>query len=216
VSAIPLRPGSWFHRGFDTTRSSATIRSIPGLVLTMRESEIDLLILNNPGYSFGLIGVAIAEANRIPKRNKLRDYAQQAGFDHVRVFREHLTTALAERGYQLRWSDPVMAIGKKGDAALDVNFGFFGYAAAGSSDHAPYRPAGVISARLVSRDGRTTLLSDQVVYNNVFNAPKAITIDPDDTYVYPDFDDLDAAGVEAISGLEFAARALADQLARQL
>jgi hypothetical protein len=205
-------------------------------VLPMRESEIDLFILNNPGYQFGLVGVAIAEANRIPKRNAMREAAQAQDFDHVAVFRERLTRAFAERGYTLRWPDPVME-GDGGpkarrtayglhkayapaaagvDAQLDVSFGYVGFAAAGTGKGAPYRPTAVISARLVDPAGREVWFSDFIVYNNVFNQQKAITLDPSDRYVYPDYDDLEAAWPEAIQGLREAVETVADELARQL
>lgn len=204
-------------------------------VLQMRESEIDLMILNNPGYSFGLIGVAIAESNRVPKRNALRTWAQTDGFDHVQAFRVALDAALAERGYAVLWPDPPMegngarrakrdmhgnrkAYGTtaEADAQLDVNFGLVGYVAAGSGDNAPYRPTAVLSARLVSADGERVLFSDSIVYNNAFGQQHAITLDPDDRFVYPDFDDLEAEGVGSIEGLRIAIDAVAAELARQL
>ena len=106
-----------------------------------------------------LIGTAIAEANRIPKRNTLRDFARQADFDHMSIWRESLDRAFAERGYALAWPDGVMEE-KKGkprrdvrgfrkayapagnayDAILDVNFGYVGYAAAGSGDFGRSKP----------------------------------------------------------------------------
>jgi hypothetical protein len=213
-------------------RDAAHVKTIA--VLPMRKSELDLMILNNPGYSFGLIGTAIAEANRIPKRNTLREHAQQAGLDHVALLKEELSKALAQRGYDVRWTEPVMEDGKAktsrdgwgvrkkydaiadADAQLDVNFGFVGYAAAGSSDGAPYRPTAVVTARLVSADGKRELFSDFVVYNNVFGRKNAITINPNGAYVYPDFDDLDHAGPKAIDGLRDAVGAAANELAKQL
>jgi len=213
-------------------RDAAHVKTIT--VLPMRKSEVDLMILNNPGYNFGLIGAAIAEANRVPKRNTLRAHAQQAGLDHVALLKEQLSKSLAERGYEVRWADPVMEDDKAktkrdlwgsrknyagidaSDAQLDVNFGFVGYAAAGSSDGAPYRPTAVLTARLVTADGKRELFSDQVVYNNVFGRKDAITINPSGAYVYPDFDDLDAAGAKAIDGLRDAVGAAASELAKQL
>jgi hypothetical protein len=84
--------------------SNAHIKTIE--VLPMRHSEIDLFILNNPGYSFGLVGTAIAEANRIPKRNALREQARAHALDHVAALREQLDRAFATHGYELRWPDP--------------------------------------------------------------------------------------------------------------
>lgn len=205
-------------------------------VLPQRYSQIDLFIVNNPGYSFGLIGLAIAEGNRKPKAEWLRSQVQQREFDHVAVFRSALEQAMAERGYTLHFPDPLaegekaktkreiwgtrknyVAAASGADAQLDINFGFIGYAAAGTSDSAPYRPSVVLTARLVSADGKRVLFEDQIVYNAVFPiADKAITINPDERYRYPDFDDLKAAGPVVVDGLDIAFRAVAAELAKQL
>lgn len=224
--AAPIKRQA-FNRGAEPVE---TIR-----VLQMRESQIDLMILNNPGYSFGLIGTAIAESNRIPKRDALREWAQAEGFDHVQAFRDALEAALVERGYVVLWPDRLMeAKGVRGakrnmhgirkayasagdaDAQLDVNFGLVGYVAAGSSKEAPYRPTAVVAARLVSQDGERVLFSDSIIYNNAFGQQQAITLDPDERFVYPDFDDLEAAGVTSIEGLRVAIDQVAAELARQL
>ncbi len=204
-------------------------------VLSMRHSDIDLLIVNNPGYSFGLIGLAVAEANRAPKRHWLQDEVAKDHFDYVAEFKTELTQAMAARGYELRWADPAqMADGAKdiarenfglrktyspvadADAILDVDFGFVGYAAAGSSDNAPYRPTVVVSARLLGADGKHVLFEDFIVYNSVFPILKEpITIEPDGHYVYPEFNALQSAGPQAVQGLQIAFRSTADELAKQ-
>ncbi|WP_139225008.1 hypothetical protein [Dokdonella immobilis] len=200
----------------------------------MRHSEIDLFIFNNPGYSFGLIGVAIAEANRAPKSNWLQSEVGKAGFDHVATFDSALTEALHAAGYELNWSPSPMESANSdtrrdrsglrksyepssSDAQLDVGFGFVGYASAGSGDSAPYRPTVVLNARLVDSTGKRVLFEDQIVYNAVVpGTSAAITINPDERYRYPDFDDLQAAGPVAIEGLAPAFVATAKELARQL
>ncbi|MEO8010894.1 MAG: hypothetical protein ABI650_04550 [Dokdonella sp.] len=203
-------------------------------ILPMRQAEIDLLIVNNPGYNFGLIGFAIAEANRSPKSKWLKSQAATAGLDPVEVFKSAFDSAMRENGYALHWSEPVMEGDNSAtrrdssgmrksytvsthDAQLGVNFGFIGYAAAGSGDSAPYRLTAVLSARLLSADGRRVLFEDQIIYNSVFpGRPKAITLNPDSRYRYPDFDDLEAAGATAVEGLPYAFTAVAQELARQL
>lgn len=219
------------HRAYDRV-SAASLKSIE--VLPMRKSEIELFIVNNPGYSFGLIGVAIAEANRAPKSRWLKSEVSKAGFDPTTTFTTALDTAMRAEGYELAWSEPRMEPGKPTvkrdnlglrksysastrDAILDVNFGFNGYASAGSSDKAPYRPTVVVSARLLSADGKRVLFEDHIIYNSVFpHLRDAITINPDDRYRYPDFDDLEAAGATAVEGLAPAFTAVAEELAKQL
>jgi hypothetical protein len=205
------------------------------VVLSMRHSDIDLLIVNNPGYSFGLIGLAVAEANRAPKRHWLQDEVAKDRLDYVTEFKDELTQAMSARGYELRWPDPVQAAdGAKDvarenfglrktyqpagdvDAILDVDFGFIGYAAAGTSDSAPYRPTVVVSARMLGRDGKHVLFEDFIVYNSVFPFLKdPITVEPDEHFVYPEFNALQHAGPEAVKGLEVAFRSTADELAKQ-
>lgn len=203
-------------------------------VLPMRYSEVDLLILNNPGYSFGLIGVGIAEANRAPKRNWLRGQVAGEDFDHVARFRTQFDAAMLARGYELVWPETLAESEKAKtprethgtrktyaarsdvDAQLDVNFGFVGYAAAGSGDNAPYRPTLVLSGRLVSPGGQDVLFADRIIYNNAFGMNDgAIVVLPDDAYRYPDFDDLEAAGVTVVRGLEGAVDTTASTLADQ-
>ena len=203
-------------------------------VLPMQEREVDLMIVNNPGYSFGLIGLGIAEANRIPKRNWLRGQVATGKFDHHAVFRARFTQAMEARGYRLRWPDPLIQdkavkvartdlglrkqyVASGNNAQLDLAFGFVGYASAGSQDSAPYRPSLVAASKLQSADGKTGLFSEVVVYNDVFPfySGKSIVIQPDDNYRYPDFDDLRDAGSESVDGLRVAVEATADKLAEQ-
>jgi hypothetical protein len=220
------------HLGYNK-ESNAPVKHV--VVLSMRHSEINLMIVNNPGFSFGLIGLAVAEANMAPKRHWLQDEVVKDHFDYIGEFKDELTKAMADRGYELLWSDPVqIADGAKdvprenyglrktyqpvtnADAILDINFGFVGYAAAGSSDKAPYRPTVVISARLVGADGKKVLFEDFIVYNSVFPFLKdPITVEPDEHYVYPEFNALQASGPEAVKGLQSAFHATADELAKQ-
>lgn len=220
------------HLAYDRDAAGAAKRVV---VLTMRRSEINLLIVNNPGYSFGLIGLAIAEANRAPKVSWLQAQVARDHFDYLAEFHDDLTAAMAARGYELRWSDPIQVPEKgkdvdrenfglrksyasisEADAQLDVNFGFIGYAAAGSRDSSPYRPTVIISARLLSADGKRVLFEDMIAYNNVFsNVGNPITIEPDNHYLYPEFNALQNAGSEATWGLKAAFRATAEELAKQ-
>lgn len=219
------------QRAYDRA-SAAGLKTIQ--VLPMRHAKIDLIIVNNPGYSFGLIGLAIAEANRAPKAAWLAAQVESAGFDPLAAFKAAFDAAMQEQGYALSWSVPPMeAVSSRtsrtmlgtrktyatsnADAQFDINFGFIGYASAGSSDKAPYRPTVVMSAKLLSADGKRVLFEDQIIYNPVFPGnPNAITLNADDRYRYPDFDDLKTAGPVAVEGLAPAFTAVANELAKQL
>lgn len=220
------------HLAFNREADSGAKRVV---VLTMRHSDIDLFIVNNPALNFGLIGLAIEEANRQPKAHWLKDEVTKSRFDYLGEFRSALTEAMAAKGYELRWSDPVQLPEKAkdvarenyglrktyasvidADAQLDINFGFIGYAAAGSSSDAPYRPTVVLSARMVSADGKRVLFEDLIEYNPVFpNQSSPITIEPDDQYRYPEFNALQAAGPQAVKGLQVAFNRTAAELAKQ-
>jgi len=220
------------HLAFNREAAVGTKRVV---VLTMRHADINLFIVNNPALNFGLIGLAIEEANRQPKVRWLKDEVAKSGFDYLVEFRSALTEAMAAKGYELRWSDPVQQpenakdVARENfglrksyvgvadvDAQLDLNFGFIGYAAAGSSSDAPYRPTVVVSARMVSADGKRVLFEDLIEYNAVFpNQSSPITIEPDDHYRYPEFNALQAAGPEAINGLRVAFGRTATELAKQ-
>jgi hypothetical protein len=202
-------------------------------VLPMRAGEPTVMIMNNPGYQFGLIGALVAEANMAPKRARLREQLQQAKFDEFQVLQQALEAALQQRGYTVSWPDSLVDAGKKtkrdmwgqrktvgsidgSDAQLDVNFGFVGYAAAGVTDSDPYRPTVTISARLLGADGKTKLFQDIFVYNNVFNTPQAVIVDPDQRFVYADSKKLDEAGAQTAEGLKTAIQAIAEKIAAQL
>ncbi len=206
------------------------------VVLPMRRSEPQVLIMNNPGYQFGLIGAVVAEANIAGKRGKLRTQLTQAGFDQSRILQESLGRALQRRGYTVTWPDDLIDSNPKtpregtggrktygasgnGQAQLDVNYGFLGYAAAGATKNAPYRPTITMSVRLISADGRATLFRDTFTYNNLFNvgaARDSVSIEADPRYSYPSFDDLDAADAQSAEGLRVAIEAIADKIAERL
>lgn len=204
-------------------------------VLPMRFVEVDLFILGNPGFDLGLIGYVFTEPGRQAKADWLREEARVRRFNPVASFQGALAHALAGRGTALEFSAEVMERSNaktrrtqwglrrhyepvRADAQLDVNFDFVGYTAAGRRDSSPYRPTAVVSARLVSADGRRVLFEDQIVYNGAYTGREddAITINPDERYRYTRFDDIKAAGTDAMRGLDLALAAAAEELAKQL
>jgi hypothetical protein len=214
-------------------REAIQVKSIS--VLPARASEANVVIMNNPGYQFGLIGALVAEANLAGKREKLRTQLTQASFDQDAYLREALGAALEKRGYTVAWPESLVEAGtqkakrdqwglRKSYAPsnepamqLDVNYGFIGYAAAGSSSQAPYRPTVTMSVRMKGADGTSTLFTDTFVYNNVFPMLNdAVVIEPDARFTYPDFDDLDAADAQSAEGLRVAISALAEKIAERL
>jgi hypothetical protein len=224
-SCASLPPQQSFNK-----QASQGIKTIA--VLQMRETEPGVFIMNNPGASFGLIGALISETDLAAKRKKLRAQLAAAGVDYVAVFKNEFTLAMGRRGYALVWPEAIIETTKSArtnnsirksygvvanaDAQLDVNFGFIGYAAAGATKNAPYRPTGTVVAQLVTADGKSKLFTDTIIYHNVFNVQGAITMAPDESYSYPNFSDVEKAGPDAAKGIKVAAEALADKLADQL
>lgn len=167
-----------------------------------------------------------------PKRNWIEAEVKQGKFDHVAIFRERFSKDMAAKGYELVWPSPVVEDPKQQadrgdygyrksyaavseDAQLDLNLGYFGYTAAGARDDSPYRPTAIVTAKLVSRDGKSMLMADQIIYNPVFpKSEQAITINADPAYTYAEFNALQAAGSKALEGLRAALESSADELAK--
>ncbi|MCG6118673.1 MAG: hypothetical protein MEQ07_10860 [Aquimonas sp.] len=206
-------------------------------VLPMRETALDVLIVNNPGHSFGLIGVLIAESHLQTRRTWLKEQVAAKQFDHVETFRSAFAEAMEREGYTVSWPNGSVEAAKPkisrkmwgtrksypaptepaAQALLDVNFGFVGLASAGSGDGAPYRPTVILTARLMDASGKTELFQEVITHNNVFpNTGSTVQISPDPAHAYPDFDALKAAGTAPVEGLEQAFRRVAERLAQLL
>lgn len=224
-SCAGLPPQQTYNR-----EANASIKTIQ--VLPMRETEVSLLLLNNPAASFGLIGGLVAEADRASKEKKMRAGLTAAKFDHIGLFKQAFTDEMAKRGYTLVWPDPVVEAKKsprtgnslrKGyatvsgaDAQLDLNFGFVGYGASGVGANSPYRPTAVVIAQLVTPDGKSRLFTETVIYHNLFNAEGGIVLPPDEKFSYAKFDDLERAGNQTADGMKVAVESVAKTLAEQL
>lgn len=209
---------------------NADIRRIE--VLTMPQANVRLHVANHPGYSFGLIGTLITEANREGKEDWLQATVRDAGFNQFETLRTTLDAELRSKGYEVIWPEPLTDDNKRvkrdvwalrktyakgqADAQLDIGFMYIGYAAAGSGKGEPYRPTVQLAVRLLSADGKTVLFTDQIRYHNVLADQQAIVLEPDPRYAYPKFEDLKGAGVDSIEGLRIAVEETARALAQQL
>ncbi len=228
ASGCKTLPQQSFNR-----EANASIKQIK--VLSIRKQDLRLFVLNHPGYNFGLIGMLVTEANRAGKENWLQDTATASGFDHYALFRTALDAAMAEKGYELQWHEPMLDEGGRrikrssdtgglrvhypkveADAQLDISLSYVGYAAAGTGAGEPYRPTVEMMVRLMDSTGKEVLFVDQIVYHNVSGSTRAIVLEPHPDYAYPKFDDLESAGETVVEGLRIAvdeiARALAEQL----
>jgi hypothetical protein len=210
--------------------ANASIKTIA--VLPMRETELQLMLLNSPAANFGLIGGLIAEADRASKQKRMREDLATAKFNHVELFKQAFTEEMSKHGYTLVWPEQLVETAKSSrdgnslrkaytavsnaDAQLDLNFGFVGYGASGVGANSPYRPTAVVVGQMVSADGKTKLFTETVVYHNLFNTEGAIVLPPDEHFSYPKFHDLEAAGAKKAEGLAIAVQSVAKTLADQL
>lgn len=210
-------------------------RDIKTIAVTpLTDAELQLFMLAHPAANFGLIGALVAAADIESKEGQVERMAEQKKFVYQESFRAAFDEAMTQRGYTVEWPDPLIADRDSGkdaatkrvvlaaqsrpnaQAVLDIDFSFVGYAAAGAGDAQPYRPTVAFMARLYTPDGKVELFRDQILHNNFINNQSAIVIEPDPTYSYPDFGDLEAADTTIITGLEAAVRKSAQKLAEQL
>lgn len=222
---VTIPPQQSFNRAAHTD-----IKTIS--VLPASPTELHIFMLNNPAASFGLIGALVAAGDQASMEKKENQIFAPTGFEPMAYFKQKLTDDMRERGYRLIWPDTMVQTSKvdrgpyglrksypqnsNADAMLDVNFGFYGFAASGAGSGSPYRPTVTVGARLIGRDGKQNYFTDYIIYNNVFNDQKAIAIKADEHYTYPKFKDLESAGTTPVEGLKLALDSIASKLAEQL
>ncbi len=200
-------------------------------VLTMPQANVRLHIPNHIGYSFGLIGTLITEANRNSKETWLQDTAKRAQFNQFQDLQAALTSAMDAKGYELIWPEPLtdskgvkrdgFELRKKyapvdADAQLDLGFMYIGYTASAAEKSSPYRPTIELSVRLVSADGKKVLYAEQFRYHNVLDNKEAVILEPAPEHRYPKFEDLEKADLTVIDGLRGAVLDVANAVAQQL
>jgi hypothetical protein len=172
-------------------------------------------LASSVGQSFGLVGALVDAGMQSSREATFKSLLDEQKFSARDCFLEKLTAGLREAGYtvaiipiQRQGSDfathyPTEAEPKV-DAYLDVVANSYGYAAAGIRSSTPYRPWFVVRARLVSAKDSSVLMQDAVMYNPI-NAPgHVITIPPDPTTSYSNFDHLVADPAGAVKGLQAA------------
>lgn len=200
-------------------------------VMPMSKIDMQVVMMNNPAGSFGLIGALIASGQASSMQHTVLGLYASEPIHPRQYFQAQLTKDLTARGYVVVWPVLDEAAGAKhsrsglrdtytsvndADAILDVDLDFFGFAAGGAGKGSPYRPTATAVARLVGADGKQTYFTDYFAYNNVFNSKVAVTMEPDPRYVYPGFSDLEHAGAASEPGLKLALSEVARKLASEL
>lgn len=200
-------------------------------VMPMSKVETQVLLLNSPAASFGLLGALFATGQAQSRQERLMAIYAGDPLNPREYFRAELTKDLEARGYAVVWPslgeptgikhdnvglhDKYSPIGDA-DAILDVNLNFFGFVAGGVGHQSPYRPTASMAARLMSADGKQTYFTDYFAYNNIFNSRIAVAIEPDPQYAYPGFGDIERAGKSSEAGLKLALSQLAQKMASEL
>lgn len=134
------------------------------------EEENRAVVINHPGNSFGLIGLAVAAADTASKTKKLNEAVPAASAKVTSAFYNEALPLLKKMGYQVilvpakrgdRFDDVKAALEKPQgqDASLQLIIGS-GYNAAGASTD--YFPAMGIIATLT--DSKT----NKVIYNDIY------------------------------------------------
>lgn len=180
----------------------------------------NVILASTIGRSFGLIGDLIDAAMQANRESQFKSLLERQNFSMADEFLKQLGDDLQAEGYTVvtvpvaRDKADFLAQypAAQADAYLDLVAIGYGYVAAGIKSSLPYRPILAVRARLVKSQDSSVLMQDAVVYNPIGPFDHWVTIAPDKSQQFPDFDALIADPVHAVSGLETAA----DQTARTI
>jgi hypothetical protein len=174
-----------------------------------------VVLASTVGQSFGLVGALIDAGMQANRDSQFKALLDRPNFSVQERFTRGVAEALASAGYtvvmvplqrdraEFAATYPATSDGPV-DAYLDLVVTNYGYVAAGIGSSTPYRPLFAVRARLVSARDRSVLMQDQVIYNPIGVPPKTVTIAPDPTYQFANFDALIANGPHAVTGLHTA------------
>lgn len=229
LAALPLSGCATHEIPYD--RDNANIHTI-GVVTPGFASKAQAFLASTVGESVGLVGGLVDLAMEEKRDGQLRHIFAEANMDGPNEFLSDLNAALQARGYAVvsvpAPSDRTSFLksyppAASADAYLDVAVIGYGYMAAGISDGDPYRPFVWLRGRLV-RASDNSVLMQEVISLNPLNlggwlgggANAQITLSPDPTYRYQDFDTLMAHPQQAPQGIRQALKQSADTLANVL
>jgi hypothetical protein len=208
-------------------RSSVHVKTV-AIVAPAFPDGPGVVLASSVGQSFGLIGALIDAGMQTSRESSFKRLLEQENFSVRQVFVEDLVAELAAEGYTVTTVDaprekadflddyPIGAA-PSADAFLDVSTEGYGYVAAGIGASTPYRPSISLKARLVNAKDHSVLMQNTVVYNPVRRAADGlITIPPDPTYAFKDFDTLMADPPKAVAGLRTAVQKSAQTVGKLL
>lgn len=209
-------------------------------VLSIRHTDVNTAIFNNPVGYIGLTAVILSSASDTANSDRLREHMGEV--DAIGNFQRYFAQAMEARGTTLQWADPSVDYrarrideepialrrdqyglrrtymrDQSGLPQLDLGLQFVGFAAAGIGEDSPYRPTVIANVRMVGADGRTVMFQKAFHYNPITAGEGAVTIDPDANHVYPGLDELNSADPEGLRMvIDDALRAIAYRIVEEL
>lgn len=190
--------------------TAGSIKTI-NVVTPSMDDESRVVLASTVGQSFGLVGALIDAGMQASREDDFEAMAKSQNFSGKTAFAKHLDAALAASGYALA-HDNVNRTQREflksytqpptvsAEAHLDVVVNY-GYYASGLST--PYRPFVNAAAKLVRNSDGALLMQKSIYYNPLNAAPEqTVTVPPNPSYEFSDFDALKTNPEKAIKGLD--------------
>lgn len=222
--------------------TAKTIKTI-GILTPKFPDHPSAVVASQMAASNRLLTTIIFSSMQSSREERLQRVIAQQGFSVRDSFLASVQAALRDQGYVVTVipvtrpapeppdpSDPRDRPGfltaypvdnGKVDACLDLVTADYGYIAADAGRFTPWRPEYKLRARLVSAIDSSVLMENAVVYNPVMYSPliaryQAVTIAPDPTPEFADFDALAADPATAAHGISTAGEKVAETLGKLL
>lgn len=213
------------HRPLDPSQTRGIQRL--GVLTPALPEAYDVRMVVHPGESLGLVGMLLAEGDRLFKADDFNQVVSDHGNTACRnSFRQHLEAGLASSGYELVRLPVPRPLRQPGfldryptdngtvDAYLDLYSELVGYTAAGANT--PYRPTVYLNVRLVRARDHRVLYQDRIAYNPFGDGDGAITLRAETAYSFRGMEQLLAQPDRALEGLQVAMQTTGEVLGRQL
>lgn len=176
----------------------------------------------------GILAMIVDETMQANREDDLEEILAAAKFDAREKWRDKIRTQLESQNYIVTFLNVTRE--KKGkfqtkypqsanvDAFLDIQIPYYGYIAVDTSDSTPYRPTMLANARLIRKSDSSILMEDKIYYGALQNRTNVnnITIAPDTSHKFVDFDGLTSHPKEAVSYIEASFDRSANAISRLL
>ncbi len=206
--------------------TAGNIKTIAIVTPNMPEKP-SVWLVNDLGKNLGLIGALVDAGLENSRETKFWVEIDGAHNPPRAIFNTALTDALTAEGYTVKTIDTkrpsdflkVYPKTEGVDAYLDLTFmGMgYGYLAADMADATPYRPFAYVNCRMVRASDNAVLMQDMVVYNFVSptgpTTTTGVTIAPDPTFNFVDFNAMQADPPKVTKGLHETLTTLAKSVA---